>query len=78
MTQHTTKEDAMYAPGDRLVFVWRKPWKGMTPGTVKSVEKTRRHIEVTVEWDDKSTTISAHTFLEDRTIRMSNDKEGLT
>ena len=64
----------MYKVEDRLVFVWRKPWKGTTPGTITNISKRYKGLEVTVEWDDGTTTKTSEEFLEDRTVLLNADK----
>ena len=65
----------MYEVGDRLSFVWRKPWKGKTPGTVTKVSKNKRTKEyiIQVAWDDQTVTKTSPTFLNDRTILMNKE-----
>jgi len=66
----------MYSEGERLLFIWRKPFKGKTPGTVTKVDKNDRTKEftITVAWDDHTVTYTSPNFLNERTIKLNKEK----
>lgn len=60
----------MYKEGDRLEFIWRRPFRGKTPGTVLKVNTSGKKL-VTVKWDDGTTTKTSTDFLDNRTSILS-------
>lgn len=64
MTRHITKTP-IYKVGDRVEFVWKGKWEGVTPGTITKIDKKRKL--VSVAWDDHKSTTSSFEFLSKNT-----------
>lgn len=56
----------MYKKGNRVKFIWRAPWTGITPGTIREI---RRGI-ITVDWDDNTATKSSIDFIKNNTKKV--------
>ena len=58
----------MYTKGDRLLFIWQKPWYGVTPGTIKWIGSRF----VVVKWDDGTKTKTSFSFLKNNTKKIKS------
>lgn len=68
-----TTNNVRYETGDRVNFIWRKPYEGITPGTIVDIDRKKK--KLTVNWDDHKSCTCSFDFMMKNTKKVDDEKE---